>query len=161
MSHGRLGPPTVQVKERKPPGLPLPNGRGPRPTSQENQVPLESPVSEVSPNSKIWSFPVEASGKEPTCQFRRQKRCGFDPWVEKISWRRAWQPFPVFLPGKSHGQSSLAGRPQSMVLQRTFSPNTITLRAGASAREFWKRGEGNSSVHSTGVSKIFFLCPQR
>jgi len=25
------------------------------------------------------------------------------------SWRRAWQPIPVFLPGKSHGQKSLGG----------------------------------------------------
>ena len=24
-------------------------------------------------------------------------------------WRRAWQPTPVFLPGDSHGQMSLAG----------------------------------------------------
>ena len=33
----------------------------------------------------------------------------FDPWVRKISWRRKWQPTPVFLPGESHGQRSLAG----------------------------------------------------
>ena len=26
---------------------------------------------------------------------------GFDPWVKKIPWRRAWQPTPVFLPGES------------------------------------------------------------
>ena len=31
----------------------------------------------------------------------------FDPWVRKISWRRAWQPTPIFLPGESHGQRSL------------------------------------------------------
>ena len=105
----KAGSPHCPGKERKPLGLPLPNGRGLRPTSRENQVPLECPFSEVSPNSKIWSFPVKASGKEPTCQFRRQKRCGFDPWVKKISWRRAWQPFPVFLPGESHRQRSLAG----------------------------------------------------
>ena len=37
------------------------------------------------------------------------RRCGFDPWVRKIPWRRAWQPTPVFLPGKSHGQRSLEG----------------------------------------------------
>ena len=36
-------------------------------------------------------------------------RRGFDPWVRKIPWRRAWQPTPVFLPGKSHGQRSLTG----------------------------------------------------
>ena len=33
----------------------------------------------------------------------------FDPWVGKIPWRRAGQPTPVFLPGESHGQRSLAG----------------------------------------------------
>ena len=27
----------------------------------------------------------------------------------KISWRRTWQPTPVFLPGESYGQRSLAG----------------------------------------------------
>ena len=35
-------------------------------------------------------------------------RPGFDPWVGKIPWRRTWQPTPVFLPGESHGQRSLA-----------------------------------------------------
>jgi len=30
-------------------------------------------------------------------------------WVGKIPWRRKWQPTPVFLPGKSHGQRSLVG----------------------------------------------------
>ena len=30
-------------------------------------------------------------------------------WVGKILWRRKWQPTPVFLPGKSHGQRSLVG----------------------------------------------------
>ena len=35
-------------------------------------------------------------------------RDGFKPWVRKIPWRRAWQPTPVFLPGESHGQRSLA-----------------------------------------------------
>ena len=52
------------------------------------------------------AFPGGASGKEPTCQCRRH---GFVPWVVKIPWRRKQQPTPVFLPGKSHGQRSLAG----------------------------------------------------
>ena len=39
-------------------------------------------------------------------QYRRPT---FDPWVRKIPWRREWQPIPVFLPGKSHGQRSLSG----------------------------------------------------
>ena len=36
-------------------------------------------------------------------------RNGVDPWVGKIPWRRGWQPTPVFLPGESHRQRSLAG----------------------------------------------------
>ena len=56
-----------------------------------------------------WGFLGGASGKEPTCQCRKHKRHGFDPWVRKIPWRRAWQPTPVFLPGESHGQRNLAG----------------------------------------------------
>src|SRR5574337_155407 len=49
------------------------------------------------------------SGKDSTCQCRRRRRGGFNPWVRKIPWRRKWQPTPVLLPGKSHGQSSLVG----------------------------------------------------
>ena len=50
-----------------------------------------------------------ASGKEPTCQFRRHKTCGFNPWIGTIPWSRKWQPTPVFLPGESQGQKSLEG----------------------------------------------------
>ena len=35
-------------------------------------------------------------------------RPGFNPWVGKIPRRRKWQPTPVFWPGESHGQRSLA-----------------------------------------------------
>ena len=54
----------------------------------------------------IWLFPGGSVVKEYACQC---KSLGFDPWVRKIPWRRKWQPTPVFLPGKSHGQRSLAG----------------------------------------------------
>ena len=40
---------------------------------------------------------------------RGKRRPGFNPWVRKILWSRKWQPTSVFLPGKSHGQRSLAG----------------------------------------------------
>ena len=63
--------------------------------------------------SSIFLMPtgLQASGsadKESTCQCRRLRRYEFDPWVRKIPWRRKWQPTPIFLPGKSHGQRSLA-----------------------------------------------------
>ena len=65
----------------------------------------------------LWTFVYKylselarwLSGKESACQWRRRRRCGFSPWVRKIPWRRTWPPTPVFLPGKSHGQRSLAG----------------------------------------------------
>ena len=56
-----------------------------------------------------WGFPGGASGKEPACKCRSYKKLKFDPWVRKILWRKEWQPTPVFLPGKSHGEKSLAG----------------------------------------------------
>ena len=37
------------------------------------------------------------------------RRHRFNPWVWKIPWRRKWQPTPVILPIKSHGQRNLAG----------------------------------------------------
>ena len=70
----------------------------------EAQCPLESSAIldlDVSNQFARW-----LRGKESTCQRRRH---GFSPWVRKIPWRWKWQPTPIFLPGKSHGQKSLAG----------------------------------------------------
>ena len=50
-----------------------------------------------------------SSKKESACQWRRHKRYWFDPWVQKIPWRRKWQPTPIFLSRKFHGQRSLVG----------------------------------------------------
>ena len=46
-----------------------------------------------------WDFPGGSSGEEPTCQC---KRCGFDPYVGKILWRREWLHTLVFCPGEFH-----------------------------------------------------------
>ena len=46
--------------------------------------------------------------KQPTCQCKRLKRCGFGPWVGKIPLEEEMEPTAVFLPGESHGQRSLA-----------------------------------------------------
>ena len=45
-------------------------------------------------------------GKESACQYRK---CRFSPWFGKSPWRGKWKPTLVFLPGKFHGQRSLAG----------------------------------------------------
>ena len=57
----------------------------------------------------IVGLPRWCSAKEFVCQCRRCKRWGFNPWVGKIPWSRKWQPNPVFLPGKFHGQRRLTG----------------------------------------------------
>ena len=45
---------------------------------------------------------------------RHRSLVGYIPWgrkeldtTERLSWRRKWQPTPVFLPGESQGQGSL------------------------------------------------------
>ena len=57
----------------------------------------------------LLGLPRWLSGREYACQCRRRRRLGFDPWVGKIPCSRKWQPAPVFLPEKFHGQRSLAG----------------------------------------------------
>ena len=52
-------------------------------------------------------FPGGSVVKNPPAS--ANKRHWFDPRVGKIPRSRKWQPAPVFLPGKSHGQRSLAG----------------------------------------------------
>ena len=50
-------------------------------------------------------FPGGASGKEAAYKYRSLS------WVRSLCWEgtlEAWQPTPVFLPGESHGQWSLA-----------------------------------------------------
>ena len=58
--------------------------------------------------SSFGGFPGRAVVKNPPANAGDPTH-GFDPWVGKILWRRKWQPTPVFLPGKSHGQRMLAG----------------------------------------------------
>ena len=56
----------------------------------------------------VMGFPSGISGREPICQCRRHKRCGFDPWVRMIPWRRDRLPTPASLgfPGGSAGKES-------------------------------------------------------
>ena len=64
--------------------------------------------------SHLLKNPGGSAGEEICLQCRRP---GFDPWVGKIPWRRAWQPIPVFSPGKSPGTEEPGGL-QSMRWQR-------------------------------------------
>ena len=70
-----------------------------------------------------------ASGKESACQYKRCKRHRFDSWVMIIPQRRKWQPTPVFLPEKSHGQKSLLGHSPGgcKELEATESTTSLSL----------------------------------
>ena len=57
-------------------------------------------------SAHLGGLPWWLSGKVSACQSRRRR---FDPWVRKSPRRRQWQPIPIFLPGKSHGQRSQMG----------------------------------------------------
>ena len=50
-------------------------------------------------------FPGGSDSKESACNVGD----GVQSLVEKIPWIKEWQPTPVFLPGKSHGQRNLVG----------------------------------------------------
>ena len=52
---------------------------------------------------------LQLNKKESTGKAGDAGNYGFDSWVGKIPWRRAWQPTPVVLPGEPHGQRGLEG----------------------------------------------------
>ena len=72
----------------------------------------------------LLRLPRWLNGKQSTCQCRRHRRLGFNPWVRKIPWRRKWQPTPVFLPRKF----SLILRPSYIVpWRRKWQPTPVLL----------------------------------
>ena len=60
-------------------------------------------------------FPRGSGVKNPPAVRESGRSHGFDPCVWKIPWRRKWQPTPVFLPGESHGQRSLATKQHAVL----------------------------------------------
>ena len=80
-------------------------------------------------------LPSWLSGKESVCQCKRCNRNAFDPCIGKLPWSRKWQPVPVFLLGKSHGQKSLT----------SYSP--------------WGHKESDTTAYSTLLNRSFFQGP--
>ena len=54
-------------------------------------IPMRMSIIKKSTNNKFW------------------KGCDKEGTLLYFSWRRKWQPTPIFLPVKSYGQRSLAG----------------------------------------------------
>ena len=63
----------------------------------------------LSPATCEMGFSVGSDGKKKKKSSCNAGDLGFSPWVGKIPWKREGLPTPVFLPGESHGQRSLAG----------------------------------------------------
>ena len=91
-------------------------------------------------------LPWWLSGKEFACQCRRH---GFSPWVGTIPRRRKRHPTPVFLPGESHGQRSLAGCMQFMRLKRQDRGHRLT--CGISYLSLKREASPNRMDYSVGL----------
>ena len=79
----------------------------------------------------LWrwrSSPGGTSGREPACQ-RTGLRSGFDPWVGKIPWRRAWQPTPVFLPGESQDRGAWWAMVHGLTKSQTWLSTHMKMRS--------------------------------
>ena len=68
---------------------------------------LQTLSSLISQYIKKLSFPAGTVRKNLPANAGDTREVGLSPWVRKIPWRRKWQPAPVFLPGKFHGQKKL------------------------------------------------------
>ena len=66
---------------------------------------LSSPIRNWSQARQWRGFPQGSMVKNPPV--RQEIQIHF--WVRNIPWKRKWQPTTIFLPGKFHGQRSLAG----------------------------------------------------
>ena len=66
------------------------------------------------------------------------RRPVFNPRMRKIPWRRTWQPTPVFLPRKSHGQRGLGAAVHEVAENQTWlkwwSNSSITPFSASSAK---------------------------
>ena len=70
--------------------------------SWQNSVSL-CPASFCTPRSNLPVTPSISRASLVAQLVKNPPAPGFDPWVEKIPWRRERLPTPVFWPGESHG----------------------------------------------------------
>ena len=99
---------------------------------QQLRVPIVSHPGHHSVLSLFWIFTILQVCRKPQwlkrsrihLQCRRCRRLEFDLWLRKIPWRRKRQLTPVFLPGESHGQSSLVGYSHEVAKSQTRLSNS-------------------------------------
>ena len=94
---------------------------------------------------KIWASLV-AQQLRICLQCRSFRRCRFDPWVSKISWRKAWQPTLVFCLGNPMDRG-LHGVANSWTWLKRLSMHAHT--------EKYKGNKNPSIISSRGKSEYF------
>ena len=100
------------------------------PGSQVTGSAVHSVSTACGPASSRWlrgaGVRCGATVNKPVCQWRRHKLRGFNPWVRKILWRRAWQPTPVFLPGEwTEEPGGLQGGKELDVTEATWQAGSL------------------------------------
>ena len=98
--------------------LPNPGIKPRSPALQAASLPAEPPGGET--HVARWASQVVLAVKNLPANAGDNERFGFDPWVRKIPWRRAWQPTPVFLPGGSSRTEPPGGLTAHGVATNTF-----------------------------------------
>jgi hypothetical protein len=92
-----------------------------------------------------------------------QCRCGFDAWIGKILQRREWQPTLVFMPGKFHGQRSLADYNPGGCKESEMTGHPCTHRIGAlydAPSWMWSLGVGwTPTPNLVQVGKVYRASP--
>ena len=109
----------------------------------------------------LHSFPGGSDGIESACNVGD---LGLIPGLGRSPWRRKWQLTPVFLPGKSHGQSSLVGyspwgrREWDMTEWQTLKLSLSLHIALMSARGS-PSGDGGTYRGMRKLLTFFWFCP--
>ena len=97
-----------------------------------------------------------ASSKESASHYRRHKRCGFDPWVRKIPWRRKWQPLQYSCLENSMDratwQATVMGHKELDTSEHTISTHTHTQNHCLKCSEC-------DRLHYLSLQRLFFLVP--
>ena len=104
-------------------------------------------------HQSAYSFPGGSDGKESANSMGNIRDAGFIPGLGRFPWRRAWLPTPVFLPGESHGQRSLASS-SPFGHKESDLTNTFTF-APRSANSLGHNGELNSIVASVTFFNLY------
>ena len=107
----------------------------------ENELPQKVPLCHVDyfsaednggPADSGRGFLGGTSDKEPACQCRRHKRCNFNAYIGRISWRRKWQPPPIFClenpMDRGAWQATVHGVPSIWTWLKWLSMHTHSLR---------------------------------